>query len=189
MGNSQRAMARQRGHGPLVPAVGRTTRKANPAHNPDEIRVVLRWSDQPACPIVYPPSSRTIARLKAKADEAARAVVAAQILRGQVQPGLKPPAGKLFAADLDALVLRGPNGGLGSTERAIRTLVPLAAGGRHPAAVLLAAGGWSDEAALREALAALAPRLTVLGLRICRRKAGLRMAKLKPDRPQPEASC
>jgi hypothetical protein len=43
--------------------------------------------------------------------------------------------------------------------------------------VLVAAGGRSDEAALREALAALAPKLAVIGLPICRRKAGIRIAK------------
>ena len=41
----------------------------------------------------------------------------------------------------------------------------------------MAAGGGQDEVALREALASLGPKLTALGLRICRRKAGLRMAK------------
>jgi hypothetical protein len=64
----------------------------------------------------------------------------------------------------------------------MRTLAPLAAGGRHPGSALVAAGAWRDEGALREALDALAPKLSALGLRICRRKAGLRMAKAKPAR-------
>jgi hypothetical protein len=58
-------------------------------------------------------------------------------------------------------------------------LEPLAAGGRHAAAVLVTAGGWQDEAVLREALAGLGPKLAALGLRICHRKAGLRMAKAR----------
>ncbi|MCJ2059189.1 hypothetical protein MKL09_21940 [Methylobacterium sp. J-048] len=113
----------------------------------------------------------------AKAKEAARTAEAARVLRGQVQPGLKPPAGRLFAADLDALVLRGPTGGLGTSERVMHTLMPLAVGGRHLPTVLMAAGGWSDKAALREALAGLAPKLDAIGLRICRRKARLRIRK------------
>jgi hypothetical protein len=65
----------------------------------------------------------------------------------------------------------------------VRTLAPLTAGGRHPPAALMAAGGWRDEAALREALAGLSGKLAVLGLRICKRKAGLRMAKYNPAGP------
>lgn len=167
-------------------AVGRAAH-ADPAANPHVIEVVLRLSNQLARPTKRPPSSRTIARLREKGEAEVRNAAAAQAMARQVQPALRPPAGRLFAVDAAALLLRGPMGGIGSTERMVRTLVPLAAGGRHAAAVLVAAGGWTDEQALREALAALAPKLTVLGLRICRRKAGLRMAKSKPDRPQPEA--
>jgi hypothetical protein len=36
---------------------------------------------------------------------------------------------------------------------------------------------WQHEQAVREALAALAQRLAVIGLRVCRREGGLRMAK------------
>lgn len=160
-------------------ATGRAGAQPDPAENPHEIRVVMRWSDQPAEPVKRPPSSRTIARLRGKAEAAARDAAAARALRAQVQPGLKPPAGKLFDVDGAALVIRGPAGGLGTSERIVRTLAPLAAGGRHPEAALVAAGGWRDEAALREALAELSGKLSVLGLRICRRKVGLRMAKLK----------
>jgi len=77
------------------------------------------------------------------------------------------------------MVLCGPAGGIGSSRRIIETLQPLAQGGRHPAAALVTAGKWADEGALREALDALAPKLAVLGLRLCRRKAGLRMAKVR----------
>lgn len=172
---SATAVARRR-------SAGRAGPEPVPAGGDVIIRCVIRASDQPSGPIIYPPSSRTIARLRAKAEDAARTAEAARVLRAQVQPGLKPPPGQLFASDLGALVLRGPNGGLGSTEKMVRTLVPLAAGGRHPPAVLMAAGGWADEGALREALAGLAPKLGALGLRVCRRKAGLRMAKLKQAR-------
>ncbi|MCJ2132786.1 hypothetical protein MKK69_01680 [Methylobacterium sp. J-026] len=146
--------------------------------NPRDVTCRIRLGDQPAEPVRRPPSSRTIARRQVEAEAAARAASAAQALAKQVQPGLQPPAGRLFATDTAALLLRGPLGGISSTERMVRTLTPLAAGGRHAAAVLVAAGGWQDEVALREALAALGPKLAVLGLRICRRKAGLRMAKV-----------
>ncbi|MBP1183795.1 hypothetical protein JOE48_005759 [Methylobacterium sp. PvR107] len=79
-------------------------------------------------------------------------------------------------------MIRGPAGGLGISERLARTLTPLAAGERHPAAALVAAGTWRDEAALREALAGLGGKLAAVGLRIDRRKAGLRMSKLHPPK-------
>ncbi|APT31382.1 hypothetical protein MCBMB27_02091 [Methylobacterium phyllosphaerae] len=149
------------------------------------IRVVIPPVDPNAPPVKRPPSSRTIARLREKAEVAARDAAAARSLRARVQSRLRPPAGRLFAVDAAALVIQGPAGGLGSSERIVRTLAPLAAGGRHPAAALVAAGGWQDEAALREALSGLGPKLAALGLRICRRKAGLRMAKVKGDRACP----
>jgi hypothetical protein len=96
-----------------------------------------------------------------------------------VQRAFRPPPGKVFGVDTAGLLLIGPAGALGTTSRMARTLAPLAAGGRHAAAVLVAAGGWQDEDALRDALAALGPKLAVLGLRICKRRAGLRIAKLK----------
>lgn len=137
--------------------------------------------DPDAPPIKYPPSSKTTARLKAKAEEKARNAAAAQTLAKQLQPRLQPPAGRLFAIDVAAVVLRGPRGGIGSTERMVRTLAPLAAAGRHLPAVLMAAGGWQDEVALREAVAGLGPKLAVLCLRVCRRRTGLRMAKMAPE--------
>lgn len=125
------------------------------------------------------PSSRTIARLREKAEAAARAASAAQALTAQVQRGFRPPAGKLFGVDTVGLLLIGPAGALGTSERMARTLAPLAAGGRHLPAVLVTAGGWQDEEALRKALAGLAPKLAAIGLRVCRRKAGIRMAKAR----------
>ena len=85
------------------------------------------------------------------------------------------------------MLLIDPGGRIGSSERAVKTLAPLATGGRHSAAVLVAAGGWRDEAALREALKALAAKLAAIGLRIDRRKTGIRMAKAKPTLPTPYA--
>lgn len=158
-------------------AAGRAGLEPDPAEHPQLIRIVLPPVDPNAQPVKRPPSSRTIARLKEKAEAAARDTAAARALRAQVQPGLKPPAGKLFAADVGALVLRGPAGGIGTSERVVRTLLPMAAGGRHPASALVEAGAWRDEAALREALAAMAPKLAAIGLRIYRRKAGLRIAR------------
>ncbi|MDP4024045.1 hypothetical protein Q8W71_15555 [Methylobacterium sp. NEAU 140] len=124
-----------------------------------------------------PPSSRTLARMREKADEAARNAEAARTLRAQVQPGLRPPPGRLFDVDVAGMVLRGPLGGIGTSERMVRTLHVLTHGGRHPAAVLVVAGGWRDEPALIEALRGLRPRLAAVGLRLDRRKAGVRMAK------------
>lgn len=85
----------------------------------------------------------------------------------------------MFATNAVGLVLRGPLGGIGSTTRIIATLTPLAQGGRHSMTALMAAGGWASEEVLREALAGLAPKLGVIGLRICRRKAGVRMTKVR----------
>lgn len=158
---------------------GRAALEADPAEHPQRFVVVLPPADPNEPPVKRPPSSRTIARLRDKAMVAARDAAAATVLRAQVQPSLRPPAGKVFDVDAAALLIRGQAGGLGSSERILRTLAPLAAGGRHPAVALVAAGGWRDEAALHEALSGLGPKLAALGLRICRRKAGLRMAKVE----------
>ena len=64
-------------------------------------------------------------------------------------------------------------------SRTIARLWEKAEATANDAAALLAAGCWQDEAALREALAGLSGKLAVLGLRICMRKAGLRVARLK----------
>ena len=116
------------------------------------------------------------------AEGKARNAAAACALTAQVQPGLRPPPGTLFAADAAGLVLQGPLGGIGGSTRIIQTLQPLAAGGRHAPAVLMAAGGWQDEAAMGEALAGIGGKLAALGLRIDRRRAGLQMAKSRPAR-------
>ncbi len=161
------------------PSAGRAGIELDPADNPHLIRVVIPPGDPNAPPVKRPPSSRTIARLRAKAEGAGRDVEAARALARQVQPGLRPPPGRLFDVDAAGMVLRGPAGGIGSSTKIIETLAPLAQGGRHPAAVLVTAGKWVDEVALREALAGLGPKLAAVGLRICRRKAGLRMAKYR----------
>lgn len=151
------------------------------ADNPWVTIAVIAPTDPNAPPVKRPPSSKTIARLREKAEAAASATKAAQALARQVQPGLRPPAGHLFVVDRAALLLRGPRGGIGTTERIVRTLAPLAAGGRHAAAVLVASGSWQDEKALREALMGIGGKLAALGLRIDRRRTGLRMAKVKPS--------
>ena len=71
----------------------------------------------------------------------ARNAAAAQALVNQVQPGPPPPQGWLFAIDVAGLVIRGPRGSIGTTERMARTVVQLAAGGRYLPAALVAAGG------------------------------------------------
>ena len=145
----------------------------------EEFSVWIAPLDPNAPPPARVPGSRTIARLRAKAEAAERAASAAQALARQVQPGLRPPPGKLFGADPAGMVICGPRGGIGSSPRIIATLTPLAQGGRHPATALMAAGGWASEEALREALAGLGPKLSAIGLRVCRRKTGLRMARAR----------
>ena len=153
--------------------------KATPAAPSHEIVVRIALSDCRAGPVVRPPSSREIARRKAAAEAAARDAAAALALERQVQPGLRPPPGRLFAVDAAGLLLRGPRGGVGTSERMVRTLGVLAAGGRHQPAALVAAGAWKDEGALRDALVAIGGKLAAIGLRVDRRKTGLRMAKVK----------
>lgn len=163
-------------------AVGRAAQAVPAGDPPWIITARIALNDPRTGPIVYPPSSRTIARRREKAAAAARAAAAAQALQASVQRGFRPPPGKLFGVDAAALLLVGPAGALGTTNRMAQTLAPLAAGGRHTPAVLVAAGGWQDEATLGEALVAIGGKLAAIGLRICRRKAGLRMAKVKPTR-------
>lgn len=125
-------------------------------------------------------SSRTIAADKARADQEARIAREAGALRSQVQRGFRPPPGRLWTVDAEALVIIGPAGGIGTTPVIVRTLEALSAPGRHDEAVVAAAGDWRDVAHLREAMAALAPKLAVLGLRLDRRKTGVRITKVKP---------
>ena len=167
------------------PAAGRAAPRAVPADNPHVITAWIALSDPRSGPILYPPSSKTIARRRVKAEAVARDAAAAQALLGQVQRGFRPPPGKVFGVDPAGLLLIGPVGALGMTTRMAQTLAPLAAGGRHLPAVLMAAGGWQDDQALREALAGVGGKLAALGLRVDRRKAGLRMAKVRPVRPAP----
>ena len=162
---------------------GRPASKAVPAADPRIIEVAIYAPDPNAPPAPRVPGSRTIARMREKAEAETRNAAAARQLQAQVQRGLRPLLDRLFAVDAAGLVLQGPLDGIGSTERMVRTLAPLAAGGRHLPAVLVAAGAWADEAALREALAALAPKLAAIGMRICCRKTGLRMAKVRPAKP------
>lgn len=121
--------------------------------------------------------SREVQRRAAREAEAARIQAEAVALRGQVQPGFRPPPGKLFTVDTAACMLIGPAGGIGVSERLARTLAPLAVGGRHPIAALMAASAWQDEAALREALAGVSPKLAAVGLRTDRRKGVIRIAR------------
>lgn len=124
---------------------------------------------------------RMIAGEQARKEEAARQIEAVRTMRTQVQPGLRSPPGRLFSADLASLTLRGPVGGIGSSERMVLTLAPLGAGGRRPSTALRIAGGWPDEATMLEALAAISGKLGAIGLRLDKRKTGIRMAKARPS--------
>ena len=130
-------------------------------------------------------ANRAANKQRAKAmrdDKAARAASAMQGLRSQVQPAFRPPPGKLWKVDDAAMLIVGPAGGIGTTPVMARTLQALAASGRHDEAAVAAATGWRDVAHLREALDGLAPKLSVLGLRIDRRKAGIRVTKARPPK-------
>lgn len=126
-------------------------------------------------------SRRMIAREQARKEEVARQAEAVRATRAQVQPGLRSPPGCLFAADLASLTLRGPAGGIGTSERMVLTLAPLGAPGRRPSSALRIAGGWPDEATMLEALSAISGKLGAIGLRIDKRKTGIRMAKVRAD--------
>ncbi|MGH1574946.1 hypothetical protein ACRAWG_35315 [Methylobacterium sp. P31] len=102
---------------------------ANIRDTPWIITAVIRPADPNAAPVKWPPSSKTIARLRARAEAEARNAAAAEALQAQVQRGFKPPAGKVFGVDTAGLLLIGPAGALGTTSRIARTLEPLAAGG------------------------------------------------------------
>ena len=114
-----------------------------------------------------------------RAEAAAKAASAVQALRSQVQPAFRPPPGRLWRVDAEARIIVGPAGGIGTTPVIVRTLEALATPGRHDEAVVAAAGGWRDVAQLREAMAGLAPKLAVIGLRLDRRKVGIRITKVK----------
>jgi hypothetical protein len=118
-------------------------------------------------------------RERQRAEAAAIAASAVKALQGQVQPAFRPPAGRLWKVDAEALIIIGPAGGIGTTPVIVRTLEALTTPGRHDEAVVAAAGGWRDVEHFREALAGLAPKLAAIGLRLDRRKAGVRITKVK----------
>lgn len=118
--------------------------------------------------------------LQRQAARAADAVsLAAQVakVRHEARLGLLPPPGRLAAVDVAALLLLGPLGAVGCGATLLRSLDVLMGKGRHPVSVLVAAGPWTDEAALRAALDAFRSRLVAIGLRVCRRKAGWRLTR------------
>ncbi|KAA0121002.1 hypothetical protein CIW48_26205 [Methylobacterium sp. P1-11] len=122
-------------------------------------------------------AKRAHERALAKAADAAQLATEVDRIRSEVRVGVKAPAGKLAAVDTAAMLLLGPQGAVGCGGALLRTLEVLAGKGRHPVPSLLAAGRWQDEAALRAALEAFRPKLAAIGLRVCRRKAGWRLAR------------
>lgn len=113
------------------------------------------------------------AEARARADEAAR------VFQAQVMPGFRPPAGKLWGVNEAAMMIVGPGGGIGTTAAMAAILAPLAVGGRHDEAGIAAATGCRDEAHLRELLTGMAGKLAAIGLRVDRRRAGIRIAKVR----------
>ncbi len=124
-----------------------------------------------APPLPRPKSSRVQQREREKAEQAARDAAAAAALSKSVVRGMRPPAGRLSAVDAAALLLVGPGGAIPITGAQAVALAPYAAGGRHP-----------ETPQLSEAAKGLALRLAAVGLRIDRRKAGVRLAKEKAVR-------
>lgn len=121
-------------------------------------------------------AKRAHERALAKEADAARLTAEVDRIRSEIRLGVKPPTGKLAAVDVAGMLLIGPLGAVGCGGVLLRTCEVLVGRGRHPVPSLLAAGRWQDEAALRTALEAFRPRLTAVGLRVCRRKAGWRLA-------------
>lgn len=120
--------------------------------------------------------SRDRQRLRAKAEERARIEAAQAALAAQLRRGLKPPPGRLWAVDPAALLIFGPGGAIPASAAACAALAPLAVGGRHP-----------EPAELRTALDGLAPRLAAVGLRVCRRKGGVRIARVRTTKAPPQS--
>lgn len=118
---------------------------------------------------------RAVARQAARAADAARVAEEAARVRREARLGIVPPDGRLAAVDAAALLVIGPLGAIGCSSALTRTFEVLARGGRHPVEALVATG-WRDEATLDAAVEAFRPRLAAIGLRICRRKAGWRLA-------------
>ncbi|MCJ2018625.1 hypothetical protein MKK84_14460 [Methylobacterium sp. E-065] len=123
-------------------------------------------------------AKRAHERALAKEADAARMAVEVARIRSEIRLGVKPPAGRLAAVDVPAMLLLGPLGAVGCGAALMRTCEVLAGRGRHPVPSLLIAGRWDDEAALRAALKAFKPKLAAIGLRVCRRKAGWRLARV-----------
>lgn len=176
-GNSQRAMGQQLRHGALVPAAGQAAPDPDPAANPHVVSVVIHAADPRDPPAPRVPSSRTIARMRERAEAEARNAAAAQ---GAGQAGAARTAaahGTPVRHRRRPAAARVAGRGIGRSANhahpgpaSRRWQAPAGGAGG-------AAGGWQHEQAVREALAALAQRLAVIGLRVCRRKGGLRMAK------------
>ena len=114
-----------------------------------------------------------------KAEKQAQADEAARVFRAQVQPGFKPPAGRLWAVDDAGLMLIGPKGAIGTSAAVVHVLAPLAAGGRHDEAGIAAGTGCRDAEHLKEVLTGMAGKLAAIGLRVDWRKAGIRVAKVR----------
>ncbi|WP_244027751.1 hypothetical protein [Methylobacterium sp. E-016] len=123
-----------------------------------------------------------------RAEAQARAEEAIRMFQGQVMPEFRPPAGKLWGVNVKALMVTGPGGGIGTSAAMARVLAPLAAGGRHDETEVAAATGCRDVTDLRERLTGIAGKLAAIGLRVDRRKVGIRIAKAKPTLPTPQAS-
>lgn len=150
----------------------------DPADGPDPILRFKIYAARPGPPPPRPRSSRVIAAEKARVEAREYNAAAAKALRGMVQKGLKPPAGRVFAVDVPALLIIGPNGALGTSALVAKTLTILAKGGRHAEADLVAAG-WRDAETLREGLAAMGPKLDALGLRVDLRRVGIRIGRVR----------
>lgn len=116
------------------------------------------------------PSSKTIARQRAQSEAAARLAAEAAKLRSMLLPSLKPLPKRLWSLHPDALLLIGPFGGISFPASAMAVLQPLAAGGRH-----------ALDTGASAVLDTMAPRLAVVGLRIDRRREGVRIAKARPS--------
>lgn len=116
-------------------------------------------------------------RALASEDDAARLAAEVARIRSEVCVGVKPLAGRLAAVDMVGMLLIRPLAGVDCGGALLRTCEVLAGRGRHPVPSLLAVGPWQDYAALRAALESFRPKLTAIGLRVCRRKAGGRLAK------------
>lgn len=118
----------------------------------------------------------------------ARVAAEAATLRTQLQTAFQPPPGKLFGVEEAAMMIIGPNGGIGTTALLVRTMAQLAAKGRHAPESLLVAG-WQDLDHLSAGMDAFAGKLGAVGLMLDRRKTGWRITKAKIVDLQEGQSC